>query len=414
MRGRIVQRGQSFSVVLYLGRDPTTGKERRKWTTFRTRREAERYRTQAVAMHEAGGVIATTRQRLGDYLHIWLRGHTPHLAPTTAQSYRDLIQGHLLPALGHVWLAKLTPQLIRDYVDTALRTGLSTTSVRYHVVVLRAALSQAVRDGLLPRNAASLVTLPKRAHSEMRTLDLEQATVFLGEAKRYSPYCRLYLAALTTGARQGELAGLRWQDIDFSSIPIRAAIRQTMYRLAGRKRDQTKGQTLFGAPKGKRARTVPLAPTLVGKLLALRDEQKDRKRRLGDRYQDFDLVFCQPNGKPLHFHNVTQKDFRRVLALHGLRKELRKAGVTEEALPKGLPQIRFHDLRHSAASLWLAQGRHPKVVQELLGHQSATMTLDVYSHAIPALAEAAVTELADLLAPTRKQAEAKPAQTPVS
>jgi integrase len=129
---------------------------------------------------------------------------------------------------------------------------------------------------------------------------------------------------------------------------------------------------------------------LVTELQALRERQREQQRRLGDRHHDYGLVFCQPNGKPLHAHNIVRRDFRRVLALEGLRDEMRKQGVREEALPKGLPRIRFHDLRHSFATRHLARGVHPKVVAGLLGHASVQVTLDTYSAVIPALAEEAV------------------------
>ncbi len=129
---------------------------------------------------------------------------------------------------------------------------------------------------------------------------------------------------------------------------------------------------------------------LVEELRGLREEQAKRRRLLGTKCEDYDLVFCQSDGKPLHAHNIVQRDFRRVLALDGLRKELGEKGVPEDALPKGLPRIRFHDLRHAHATLLLQQGVHPKVVQERLGHSTISMTLDIYSHVVPGMQEQAV------------------------
>lgn len=374
MRGQIVQRGRSFAAVVYLGRDSATGKERRKWTTFRTKREAERYLHQAVVQLESGGTIPTTRQRLGEYLDDWLRGHAPHLAPTTLASYRDTIRVHLAPHFGHVPLTKLQPQAIRDYIDAKLSAGLSPKTVSYHRTILRTALEQALRDGLVVRNVAALVKAPRKSRREMATLDLEQVRLFLGEARRSSPYYRLYLAALTTGARQGELLGLRWKDCDL--ILGRASVQQTFYRLGGSKRDGIRAQQLFKSPKTTKARRpLPLPAKLVSELLALREQQKEQKRRLGDRYHDLDLVFAQPNGKPLHAHNIARRDFRRVLKV------------------AGLPRIRFHDLRHSVATIHLQNGTHPKVVQELLGHSTVSMTLDTYSHVVPGMQEQAAARL---------------------
>jgi integrase len=164
----------------------------------------------------------------------------------------------------------------------------------------------------------------------------------------------------------------------------RAAIQQTVYRLGGSKRDGTKAQVLIKPPKTEGSRrSIPLAPELVTELLAHRDEQQARRRKLGDRWHDHDLVFCQRNGKPLVMHNVVRRDFHEVLT---------RAKVQ---------QVRFHDLRHSAASLLLARGVHPKVVQELLGHQSPMMTMSVYSHTVPTMGVDAVNGLASTLLATR-------------
>jgi integrase len=128
---------------------------------------------------------------------------------------------------------------------------------------------------------------------------------------------------------------------------------------------------------------------MVEELRKVRDEQVEQRRLFGEEYQDYDLIFCQPNGKPLHAHNIAQRDFRRVQSFQSSRKELGARGVSEELLPKPLPRIRFHDLRHCHATLLLQQGVHPKVVQERLGHSTVGMTLDTYSHVLPGMQEEA-------------------------
>lgn len=267
----------------------------------------------------------------------------------------------------------------------------------YHRTVLREALAHAVKWGLLSKNPADLTDAPRVVRREMRVWDEEQARVFLGEAKRTSPYYRLYLAAVLTGARQGELLGLRWEGFDATFG--RLAIQRTLYRLGGR--------LLIKEPKTAKARrTIPLPQVLVAELGVLRAEQAERRRMTSDcasglacrvaacaHWHPFGLIFCQPNGKPLHAHNVAQRDFRRVLSLDRLRAESRAKGTPEEALPRPLPRVRFHDLRHLCATLLLSQGVHPKVVQERLGHASISMTLDTYSHVVPGLQEEAVDRL---------------------
>lgn len=380
MRGCIVKRGsKSWAVVVYLGRDPQTGKDRQKWFSHPTRREAEQHLAQMLNQLHAGGTIPNTKKRLGDWLEEWLRGHAPHLQATTEKSYRETIENHLAPELGHVPINRLAPQAIRDYQTKKLAAGLSPTSVRYHRMLLRGALQQAVRDGLMARNPADLVKPPAKRRCEVPILDEEWVKLFLGEAKRSSPNYRLYLAAITTGMREGELLGLRWQDVDLT-LGV-AAVQQTYYKLWGNKKTGRKPQMLFKQPKtAKSRRTVDLPAMLIEELRQLRSEQAKRRRLQGSGYAaDLDLVFCLDDGRPLHVGNFTRRDFQKVL---------------ERAK---LPRVRFHDLRHGHATLLLQQGVHPKVVQERLGHSTISTTLDTYSHVVPGMQRQAVARLEALL-----------------
>jgi integrase len=353
--------------VIYLGRDPQTGKERRKWYSFKTRREAESALVHLVGQVHAGGTIPSTKARLAEFFEVWLRDYVEAgVVPTTAASYRDTIRVHLAPALGQIPLTRLSPQAVQEYIADKLRQGLSTTTVRYHIAILHRALAHAIKWGLLAHNPVDRVDLPRKARREIHVWDWEQIRLFSAEAKRSSPYYRLYLTAITTGMRQGELLGLRWQDVDL--VAGVASVQQTLYRLGK--------SLLVKEPKSNRSRrTVALAAILVEELQRIQQEQAARHQELGNAYQDHGLVFCQQIGKPLHAHNIVQRDFRQ---------------VTKRA---GVPRIRFHDLRHCHATLLLQQGVHPKVVQERLGHSSISMTLDTYSHVVPGLQERAVTEL---------------------
>ncbi len=368
MRGSIVKRGpHSFACVVYLGRDPATGKERQKWVSFRTRREAEAHLTHLVGQVISGAVLPSTRLRCGEYLERWLRDYAEGwLAPTTLESYRATIRVHLTPDLGHIPLSRLSPQAIQVYLTRKLQSGLSTTTVRYHAAILHEALRHAVKWGLLTHNPVDRVDLPRRRRVEMHVWDEEQVRIFLAEARRSSAYYALYVAALITGMRQGELMGLRWKDVDL--VIGTASIQQTLYRL---------GKTVVTKePKSARSRrTVALPSVLVNTLREVQAKQDAYRRDFGQAYEDYGLVFCQPNGRPLHAHNVTQLDFKRV------------------AKTAGVPRIRFHDLRHCHATLLLQQGVHPKVVQERLGHSTISMTLDTYSHVIPGMQERAAADL---------------------
>lgn len=365
MRGCIVKRGpKSWAIVVYLGRDQTTGKERRKWYSHPTRREAEAHLSALLSQLHAGATLPSTKQRVGEYLEQWLRdyGEIKNLSPTTRRNYGDILRVHLSPALGHLPLQRLSAQAIESYLAEKHRRGLSSTTMQYHYGVLHEALSHAVRKGLLARNPCDFVDRPRRDRVEMPYLDEEQVRLFLAEAKRSSPNYRLYLTALLTGMRQGELLGLRWRDVDFT-LGV-ASVQQTFYRLGK--------QQLFKEPKSaKSRRAVALSPTLVAELRQSREEQDEQKRSFGSQYEDHGLIFCQPDGKPLHGHNITKRDLPRTLARAGLQR------------------IRFHDLRHSHASHLLRAGVHPKVVQERLGHSTPAFTLQVYSHVMPGMQEEA-------------------------
>lgn len=367
MRGSIVKRGaHSFACVVYLGREPATGKERQKWVSFRTRREAEVHLAHLVGQVTSGAILPPSKLRLGEYLERWLRDYAEgRLAPKTLESYRATVRVHLAPTLGHVPLSRLAPQTIQGYLTRKFQAGLSTTTVRYHAAILRQALRQAAKWGLLAQNPADCVDLPARHRIEMRVWDEEQVRLFLAEARRSSAHYALYFTALTTGMRQGELMGLRWKDVDLT-LGI-ASIQQTLYRLGK--------VVVTKEPKSVRSRRAALPPMLVNTLRMAQEEQIACRRGLGQAYEDNNLVFCQPNGRPLHAHNVTQRDMPRVA---------KRAGV---------PRIRFHDLRHCHATLLLQQGVHPKVVQERLGHSTISMTLDTYSHVVPGMQEQAAVDL---------------------
>jgi integrase len=427
MRGHIRRRGNKWCIVVYLGRgqvrDRRTGElklgEKSLWRSFERRAEAQKALAQYISMrHRGEPVLAPTKQSVGEYLEAWLRGHAPNVGPTTAASYRDTIRVHLVPRLGLIRLTGLQPQDVRDYIAEKLAAGLSSTTVRYHVAVLKNALAQALRDGLIGRNPCAFVRAPRKRRLEMRALDEEQLRLFLAEARRASRYYLLYLMAVTTGMREGELLGLRWQDLDLvggiAGVPV-VRVARTFYRLGGRRcgycKDRRKrrapretfdaaqctcikGEALFKEPKTASARRELALPLSVAvELRGLRAAQDKRRKVLGRRYEDHGLVFCQDNGRPLHAHNIVRRDLRKVLQLEGLRKAARARGVPEDALPKGLPRIRFHDLRHTAATLHLKAGTHPKVVQEMLGHSTISMTVDTYSHVLPGLQARAVADL---------------------
>jgi integrase len=371
MRGHICKRSKnSWAVIVYLGRDTATGKERHKWFTHRTKQDAEAHLAQLLTQLHGGGTLPHTKATVAEFLQQWLRDYAAGaVGPVTLATYRDMIRVHIVPALGTIPLAKLSSQTVQGYLSRKLE-GLSPTTVRHHAMLLHAALRHAVRWGLLVRNPCDMVDPPRRVNAEMRVLDEEQVRLFLAEAKRSSPHYPLYLMAILTGMRQGELTGLRWRDVDL--VLSVASIQQTFYQMGK--------QQFFKEPKTPRSRrNVTLPKALIEEIRRVREQQAGYRTLLGSAYQDHDLIFCQPNGKPLRANNIVRRDFKRVL---------KRAG---------LPQIRFHDLRHCHATLLLRQGVHPKVVQERLGHSTPAFTLQVYSHVLPGLQEEAAEALGQRL-----------------
>ncbi len=335
------------------------------------------HQTQVLAQVQAGGGIPPTRLHVGDYLDQWLNDCVrANLAPSTIRSYEDTVKKHIAPILGHMPLARLSAPVIQNYISRKLEQKLSTTRVRYHAAILNKALNHAVRWSLLVRNPMEFVELPRRRKPEMRVWDEEQVRMFLAEAKRSSANYVLYLTAILTGMRQGELLGLRWQDVNF--LLGTATVQRTFYRLGK--------QQIVREPKTATSRrTIPLHPVLVEVLRQVKAAQAEHKRLLGPEYEDSSLVFCQPNGKPVHAHNIVQRDFRRVI---------KRAKV---------PRIRFHDLRHCHATHMLRVGVNPKIVQERLGHSTTAFTLSVYSHVLPGMQSEASKLVAERLLGTNQE-----------
>ena len=307
-------------------------------------------------------------QSLGEWLELWIGAYVkPRLSPQTVESYEMIIRRHLIPALGAIPLNQLQPQHLQDYYSRALssgrtdgRGGLSPRTVQYHHRILSEALGNAVRTEVLGRNPASAVTGPRPQRKGMATLAPWDVAAFLAAAREETHYA-LFYTALFTGLRLGELLGLTWGDLDIDLAQLRVV--KALHK--------RRGICKLMEPKSPHSRRqIALSPSLALLLRQHKTGQEAQKALLGKLLTDSDFVFCRPDGKPLDAGTVRQA-FTRIL---------RRAG---------LPHLRFHDLRHSHATLMLMTGVHPKIVQERLGHSSIAVTLDAYSHVVPGLQAAA-------------------------
>ena len=345
------------------------GKRKRHYA--RTRQEASVWLAAATRDRDRGLLPIPERQTLAQFLTDWLavKRATLH-SPRTYDRYEEVVRLHLLPSLGKVPLVKLTAQQVQRLYNDKLDAGLSATTVHHIHAVLHTALAAALRQAVVQRNVADLVEKPRMRRRQMTTWTPEQARAFLAAAADDRLYA-LYVVGLSTAMRQAELFGLRWRDIDLdgASLSITTAVQRS--RLAGLR---------FAEPKTASGRRhIALSGPTVTALRAHRARQMDERLALGPAWQDLDLVFPNTVGGPLQRSNLEFGSFRPLL---------RTAGV---------PRIRFHDLRHTAATLLLLQGIHPKVVSEMLGHASVAITLDLYSHVLPNMQRQAADELGRLL-----------------
>ncbi len=365
--GHVEKRSKNaWSIVIDLGRDPATGRRRRIRRSVKgaTKRQAEAELRRLLGEVEQGTYVEPTRLTLGDYLRRWLDDSArPRLAPTTTANYETLIERHIIPALGRVPLAALQPLHLQEFYLGRLEGGrvrgsggVSPRTVVLIHTVLHAALKQAVRWQLLSRNPADCVDVPRSRRPRVRTLSAEELPSFL-EVIRGHRDEHLIQMALYTGLRRGELLALRWEDVDLEARSVR--VRHGLVRTDG-------GMTLAG-PKTKRSqRQVTVSDVALGILREVRRQQAEQKLRLGSRYHDGGYVFCNSDGSLIDPSSVTHR-------------------FADLARATGFPGLRFHDLRHTHATLLLMQGIHPKVVQDRLGHETITTTLDTYSHVLPTL-----------------------------
>jgi integrase len=372
MRGYVRKRGKdSYSIAVSLGRDPATGKYKYVWVGVKgNKREAERRLSELLHRLDTGAFVSPSKTTVADYLRRWLQEYVrPNLSPRGFERYESIARVHLIPSLGAIALTQLRPEHLQRHYASKLNEGLSPRSVRYQHVVLHKALETAMKWGLVVRNVADGVDVPRSRRKDMQTWSELEVRHFLDVAKD-SPYYPLFHTTLYTGMRRGELLALRWRDIGVQEIHVNRSLHQL--------RD---GSYIFTQPKSaKSRRTIDLSPSSILAIAEHRERQEGIRIVIGVPMKQEDLVFSTPEGKPLRPNTVSR-------------------AWTVLAARAGLRAIRLHDARHTHASLMLKQGVHPKIVQERLGHGSIQVTLDTYSHVAPGLQKAAAESFDKLISP---------------
>jgi integrase len=347
------------------------GKRKRKHFYAATAAEIRERLLKARSDHSRGIPVAVERQTVKQFLESWLE-HTlkPRAKPRSVESFTVIVSKHIIPEIGRIRLEKLTPQHVQALLEKKrqpykLKTkagkeiekrGLAPQSIASIRTVLRSALAQALKWGMVARNVATLIDPPRIPRPQVHVLDVDGARKLL-ETARGNRFEAIIVLALTIGLRRGEILGLRWSDVDLEQRSLR--INQGLQRIWG-KLQVTEVKT-------EHSRRGLVMPESVIRVLKIRRARQAQERLLaGLEWKDTDLVFTNPKGGPLE-----------PITLHRDYKEMLKTA--------GLPtQVRFHDLRHTAASLLLAEGVHLRVIMELLGHSSITLTANTYAHVMPA------------------------------
>lgn len=323
--------------------------------TAKTRRECQDWIRKMNNQIDDGMNYDNSRILIKDYLSDWLKNSKPSYRSKTWKHFEQLIRDYINPQIGSIKLIDLRPEHIQRLYNFLLEHNIGAYTILKVHSVLHNALSHAVKLGTIPRNPASVVKTPKEPSKEMQILDENQVSQLLLSTKNHRLGMLIYLA-MSTGMRQMELLGLKWSDIDWVKHTIRVE-RQLV-------RPEGKGVQFAPLKTKSGRRSIDISPRTIEALREHYNNQHLIKQSVGTKWQENDLIFTNSFGGPINPRNLL-RDFKKLL---------------QDA---GLPPIRWHDLRHTTASIWLNQGIPVLVVSKRLGHSRPSITLDIYAHLIP-------------------------------
>ena len=341
-----------------VGRDPGTGKQIQRSVYGATQKEVRQKLAQITAAIDNGTYTAPSKMTVGQWLDIWTAEYLNHVRPRTVEAYQCQIKNHIRPALGAIRLEELNAHTVQSFYNglgkpQGDKPGLSAKSIKNIHGILHKAIQQAVTVGYLKFNPADACTLPRVERKELKPLD-EDATARFIEAVKGHRYETVFLVTLFTGMREGEVLGLTWDCVDFDrgTVTINKQLQKT-----------TGGGSVYilSPTKNGRGRVIAPAPFVMGLLREQQRRQTEWRLKAGPAWEDSGLVFTNEAGGHLSHHTVYH-NFKLVVA------------------SIGMPEVRFHDLRHSFAAASIRSGDDIKTVQGNLGHATAAFTLDVYGH----------------------------------
>ena len=373
MRGHVRERGQGNWYAVLSTRDPQTGKRKVRFISLPNangKRDAQQALARIVTEINSGTYAEPDKTTLAQFLERWLAHIKTQVTPRTYGGYAERVRNNIIPALGATRLIKLLPEQISEAYSKALTSGrcdgkggLSPQTVKHIHVVLKQALAQARVWRAISHNPADLVKPPKLARGEMQTVNTDQTAAMI-EAARGTPIFIPILLGVLCGMRRGEICALRWRSIDLDAGQL-SVVAST---------EQGRGGMREKEPKSGKGRLIALPPMLVAELRRHRMQQAEWLLRLGVRLTDDHYVCLREDGESVWPSSLTRA-FRTFMRRHKL------------------PQIRFHDLRHSHATHLLAANVHPKIAQERLGHSNVSITLNTYSHVVPGMQQEAAAKV---------------------
>ena len=365
MHGSLRQRSKGTWQLRYDAPPDGTGKRRLVSETVKgSKKEAETVLRERLAAAESGGYVSRRKETLGRFMESWLTDYAAtHTTPKTMMGYKGNVSRYIIPFLGGVTIQSLTPRHVQRLHRWMLDKGLSNQSVLHVHRVLSEALKHAVAWGIITKNPAASVSPPRPEPKEVAVWDMESIRKFM-QVSQENPFRDAFMLALYTGMRRSEIAGLRWEGVDFPASTIR--VTETLQRVTGH-------GLIAGQPKSKTSRrALDIGQPAVDLLHTVRGRQLALQAELGDLYQNAaGYVFTNEMGKPIDSDRLS-REFRKMVRT------------------TGLPPATLHSLRHCHASLMLADGASIKTIAERLGHSNPALTLSVYSHLLPGIQKQAV------------------------
>lgn len=359
-----------------VGYDPGTGKQVQKSISGQTQKEVRQKLSKIITELDEGIYTVTSKVTVKEWSETWLTNYLGNVKPSTALLYRQQAEMYIIPRLGSLKLEALTSDQIQKFYNELFRSkedggkGLSAKTVKNVHGVFHKALEQAKKNRILRFNPSDACELPRIYRQEIKPLNREQAAAFLREIQGHT-HEYLFQIALFTGMRQGELLGLSWESVDMDHGTL------TVKRQLCREKKKG-GKYYFSPPKNNKSRVLTLAPSVVRLFRWQKLKQNGDRLKAGEAWEETGLVFTNPTGGCLSYRTVYDC-FKRVLN------------------KLDLPEVRFHDLRHTYAVFALQSGDDIKTVQENLGHATAAFTLDIYGHVLDEMKQASASRMETLI-----------------